>query len=81
MMPVYALDEAVADPHMRAREMLVELEHPEFGAVQQVGVAPKLSETPGSVRTLPSRCGAHTEEVLREANFSEAEIEELAGDA
>ena len=81
VMPVYALDEAIADPHMRAREMLVELEHPEFGAVKQVGIAPKLSETPGSVRTLPTRSGAHTEEVLREANFSRAEIEELTRDA
>ncbi|MHC4308174.1 MAG: CoA transferase, partial [Planctomycetota bacterium] len=81
VMPVYALDEAVADPHIRAREMLVELEHPDFGTVEQVGIAPKLSETPGSVRTLPPRSGAHTEEVLREANFSEAEIEELTSDA
>ncbi|MCP5041576.1 MAG: CoA transferase [bacterium] len=79
--PVYDLDEAVKDPHMRAREMLVEVEHPEFGTVQQVGIAPKLSETPGSVRTLPSPGGAHTEEVLREANFSSAEIEELTRDA
>jgi crotonobetainyl-CoA:carnitine CoA-transferase CaiB-like acyl-CoA transferase len=79
--PVYALDEAVADPHMRAREMIVELEHPEFGSVQQVGIAPKLSETPGSVRSLASRCGADAEEVLREANFSEAEIAELTRDA
>jgi crotonobetainyl-CoA:carnitine CoA-transferase CaiB-like acyl-CoA transferase len=81
VMPVYALDEAVADPHMRARGMLAELEHPEFGAVQQVGIAPKLSETPGSVRTLASPCGAHTEEILREAKFSEAEIEELTSSA
>ena len=79
--PVYALDEAVADPHMRAREMLVELDHPEFGTVQQVGIAPKLSATPGSVRTLPPRSGAHTEEILREANFSDADIEELVGNA
>jgi crotonobetainyl-CoA:carnitine CoA-transferase CaiB-like acyl-CoA transferase len=79
--PVYALDEAVADPHMRAREMLVELEHPEFGSVQQVGIAPKLSETPGSVRRLPSRCGADAEEILREANFSQAEIAELTRNA
>ncbi len=78
--PVYDLDEAVADPHMRAREMLVELEHPEFGPVKQVGIAPKLSETPGSVRTLPSRSGAHTDQVLREAGFSKAEIEELTSD-
>jgi len=81
VMPVYELDEAVADPHNRAREMIVELEHPEFGTVQQVGIAPKLSETPGSVRTLAARRGAHTEEVLREADFSETEIEELTGDA
>ncbi|MBW2417419.1 MAG: CoA transferase [Deltaproteobacteria bacterium] len=79
--PVYELDEAVTDPHMLAREMLVELEHPEFGTVHQVGIAPKFSETPGSVRTLASRIGAHTEEVLREANFSAAEIEELTSDA
>jgi len=71
----------VADPHVRAREMIVTLEHPEFGAVQQVGIAPKLSFTPGSVRSLASRCGADTEEILREANFSEAEIEELASGA
>jgi crotonobetainyl-CoA:carnitine CoA-transferase CaiB-like acyl-CoA transferase len=81
VMPVYALDEAVADPHIRAREMLVELEHPDFGTVEQVGIAPKLSETPGSVRTLPPRSGAHTEEVLREANFSEADIKELMSNA
>jgi crotonobetainyl-CoA:carnitine CoA-transferase CaiB-like acyl-CoA transferase len=81
VMPVYELDEAVADPHNRAREMVVELEHPEFGAVQQVGIAPKLSETPGSVRSLSSRRGTHTAEVLREAGFSETDIEELSGDA
>ncbi len=80
VMPVYPLDEALADPHMRAREMVVELEHPEFGAVQQVGIAPKLSETPGSVRTLASPCGTHTEQVLREANFSQAEIKEIVND-
>ena len=77
VMPVYALDEAVADPHMRSREMLVEIEHPQFGTVTQVGIAPKLSETPGSVRSLPHPSGADTEDVLREANFSKAEIEEL----
>lgn len=80
VMPVYPLDEALADPHVRAREMVVELEHPEFGTVRQVGIAPKLSETPGSVRTLASPCGTHTEEVLREMNFSQAEIKEIVND-
>ncbi|MDH3213025.1 MAG: CoA transferase [Myxococcales bacterium] len=77
--PVYALDEAVADPHVRARDMVVELEHPEFGSIRQVGVAPKLSQTPGSVRSLSPRPGAHGEEILREARFSEAEIRALVG--
>ena len=77
MAPVYALDEAVADPHARARDMVAELEHPDFGCIRQVGVAPKLSRTPGSVRSLPPRPGANAEEILREAEFSETEIRAL----
>ena len=61
--PVYALDEAVADPHHQARGMTVELE-PEFGAVQQVGVGPKLSATPGRVRSTSPLRGEHTDAEL-----------------
>jgi crotonobetainyl-CoA:carnitine CoA-transferase CaiB-like acyl-CoA transferase len=77
--PVYVLDEAVADPHARARGMVTELEHSDFGCIRQVGVAPKLSRTPGSVRRLPPRPGADAEEILREAEFSEREIRALVG--
>lgn len=72
--PVYGLDEALADENTRARGMLVELQHPEYGTVQQVGVAPKFSETPGQVRSLPPRSGQHTEEVLREVGYSPEQI-------
>jgi crotonobetainyl-CoA:carnitine CoA-transferase CaiB-like acyl-CoA transferase len=75
--PVYDFDEALGDPHHRARGMIAELEHPEYGTIPQIGVAPKLSATPGQVRTPAPRPGEHTEEVLREAGFSAEEIARL----
>lgn len=75
--PVYSLDEVFADPHVQARGMIAEVEHPEFGRVRQVGVGPKFSDTPGAVRRTAPRRGEHTEEVLREAGYSREEIAEL----
>jgi crotonobetainyl-CoA:carnitine CoA-transferase CaiB-like acyl-CoA transferase len=75
--PVYSLDEVFQDPHVRARQMVVEVEHPTFGKVQQVGVGAKLSETPGSVRSLSPHRGQHTDEVLRDLGYSPQQIEEL----
>ena len=72
--PVYGLEEALAQPHVRERAMITTLEHPEYGPIPQIGVAPKFSETPGRVRTLAPQPGEHTEEVLREAGLSEEEI-------
>ncbi|HEU4759452.1 MAG TPA: CaiB/BaiF CoA-transferase family protein, partial [Dehalococcoidia bacterium] len=75
--PVYSLDETFADPHVRARGMVAEVAHPEFGTVRQVGVGPKFSETPGSVRKTAPRRGEDTEEVLRAAGYAAEEIAAL----
>jgi crotonobetainyl-CoA:carnitine CoA-transferase CaiB-like acyl-CoA transferase len=75
--PVYALDEVFEDPHAQAREMVVEIDHPGFGKVKQVGVGPKFSETPGSVRRTAPKRGEHTAELLRETGYTDAEIEEM----
>lgn len=72
--PVYGIEEALEDPHNRAREMVATIEHPQYGKITQIGVAPKFSATPGRVRTLAPKRGENTEEVLREAGFTEEEI-------
>jgi crotonobetainyl-CoA:carnitine CoA-transferase CaiB-like acyl-CoA transferase len=68
--PVYALDEALADPQNVAREMVIEVDHPELGKIRQVGIGPKLSDTPGKVRSTASRPGQHTDEVLSSLGYS-----------
>ncbi len=75
--PVYSLEQAAADPHNRARQMVVEVEHPRLGAVRQVGIGPKFSETPGAIRTTAPRPGQHTDEVLAAAGYTQEQIEGL----
>jgi alpha-methylacyl-CoA racemase len=70
---VLALGELAADENVRARRMVVE----PVSGVRQVGVAPKLSETPGSIRTLAPSPGAHTDEVLAGLGLGGDEIAEL----
>src|SRR5215212_9558842 len=65
--PVLSFDEAMADPQVVAREMVVESEHPSAGKFRTLGVASKLSRTPGALRRPAPRLGEHTDEVLREA--------------
>lgn len=75
--PVYALDEALSDPHNLARGMVLEVEHPEAGQVRQVGIATRLSETPGAVRTLAPTPGQHTDEVLASLGYDAEAIRAL----
>jgi crotonobetainyl-CoA:carnitine CoA-transferase CaiB-like acyl-CoA transferase len=74
---VYDLDETEHDPHLRAREMIVEIDHPEAGQVKQVGISVKLSETPGQIRFLAAPLGTHTEQVLTALGHSPQKIAEL----
>ncbi len=60
------LGQALADPQILAREMVEVLPHASIGQVKMLGIATKLSETPGSVRTPPPMLGEHTERVLSE---------------
>jgi crotonobetainyl-CoA:carnitine CoA-transferase CaiB-like acyl-CoA transferase len=74
------LDEVEADPQVRARKMIVELDTPEGRKVKQVGISVKLSETPGSIRSLAPTLGQHTEEVMHGLGYSDEQIEKWRAD-
>jgi len=74
---VYTLDEVSTDPQVLHRQMVIEVEHPTLGKIKQVGIAPKLSDTPGKVRSLAPLLGEHTDEVLRQLGYNQKEIESL----
>lgn len=75
--PVLRYDETLANKQVIARDMVVGVEHPKIGPMKTLGVAPKMSGTPLSVRTPAPWLGQHTEEVLREAGYDGARIAEL----
>jgi CoA:oxalate CoA-transferase len=75
--PVLDMAQVFSDPQVLARQMLVELPHPEHGTFKTTGLPIKLSETPGAIERPPPLHGEHTDAVLREAGLSDAEIEHL----
>ena len=75
--PINDLAEVYADPHVLAREMVVEMEHPTAGRTRNIGLPLKLSETPGSLRRPAPTLGQHTDEVLNENGYAAGEIAAL----
>jgi crotonobetainyl-CoA:carnitine CoA-transferase CaiB-like acyl-CoA transferase len=74
---VYEIDEMVRDPQINHRRMIVDVEHPTQGRVRQVGIAIKLSDTPGSIRSAAPLAGEHTEAVLKDLGLGAGDIARL----
>ena len=72
------LAQVVDHPQVKARNSIVDVEHPRAGKIRVVGVPVRLSATPGSVRTPSPALGEHTAEVLSELlGLDTAEIDAL----
>lgn len=59
---IYRAPEMLRDPHFKAREAIVSVPHPDFGELKMQNVVPKLSETPGSIRSPSPQLGEHNDE-------------------
>ncbi len=75
--PVLNLEEAVQNPPVKHRQMVMEVQHPSLGMIRQVGFPIKLSETPAQYRHSAPKLGEHNEEILTQLGYSAADIEQL----
>ena len=75
---VRSVTEALADPQLASREMIVPLEHLTAGPIRVLGTPLKLSETPAAIRTPPPALGQHTATILaQDLGLSDRDIESL----
>ena len=75
--PIYLLSDLFADPQVRHRQMVVEVDHPRAGPIKQTGVPVKLSETPGRIASPPPLLGQHTDRILGELGYDAAQTASL----
>jgi formyl-CoA transferase len=61
---IYRAPDMLEDAHFKAREAIINTQHPIFGDMKMQNVAPKLSATPGGVRTPGPELGQHNAEIL-----------------
>ncbi|MDR7076080.1 crotonobetainyl-CoA:carnitine CoA-transferase CaiB-like acyl-CoA transferase [Neobacillus niacini] len=75
--PIHTIDQILNHPHVKARDMIQEINHPIVNNLKVPGFPVKLSETPANLRHHPPLLGEHTDDVLSELGYSEEQIEEL----
>jgi crotonobetainyl-CoA:carnitine CoA-transferase CaiB-like acyl-CoA transferase len=76
--PVYGINQLVADPHVIAREVIIEVPDKEMGRIPMHAIVPRLSDTPGRFRRPAPTLGEHTAEILMGIGCDATQIHELA---
>ena len=72
--PIYDMAQVYEDPHVRARGMVQQLEHPVAGLINHIGLPVKMSLTPGEIRMPAPTLGQHTADVLVRYGFTTDQI-------
>jgi crotonobetainyl-CoA:carnitine CoA-transferase CaiB-like acyl-CoA transferase len=75
--PIHTIDQVVTHPQVVAREMILEVNHPNVENLKLPGFPIKLSDTPAVLKKRPPLLGEHTEEILRELEYKHEDIQFL----
>src|SRR5437016_2837218 len=78
--PVYDIDQFLADPHVTEREIVVDVPDEHTGRLVMHNIIPRLSETPGRLRSPAPKLGEHTAEILGQLGLDRATLGRLAAD-
>ncbi|QWE16215.1 CaiB/BaiF CoA-transferase family protein [Polynucleobacter sp. AP-Nino-20-G2] len=71
---IYTVADIANDPHYKARENIQTIRMHDGSTLDVPGVIPKLSRTPGSIKTLAPDIGENTDEILRDIGLTEAQV-------
>lgn len=75
---IYSVEEIMEDPHYRARESIVTVEHPRIGPIKMQGVAPRMLGTPApSIKAAPELGDATDDILINMLGKSAAEVQRL----
>jgi crotonobetainyl-CoA:carnitine CoA-transferase CaiB-like acyl-CoA transferase len=74
--PINTLRDAAQDPDVLANNYVIEVEHPKYGKIHEVGYPWEFSETPAKVGVAPE-LGEHNMQILKGLGYTDAQIEEL----
>jgi crotonobetainyl-CoA:carnitine CoA-transferase CaiB-like acyl-CoA transferase len=75
--PVYTYDQILNDPHIKARKMVVEIDHPKIGRMKSLGLPIKSSGELTAIRQPAPWLGQHSGETLRSVGYSDGDIDAL----
>jgi crotonobetainyl-CoA:carnitine CoA-transferase CaiB-like acyl-CoA transferase len=74
---IYSAADIASDPHFAARGMIETITAADGEPLKVPGIIPKLSATPGAIRTQAPKLGEHTDEVLAGIGYAVADIQRL----